>query len=41
MNQFVTQAAESGQVLPIGLVAGVVLAASVLLTLAWLAYLYR
>jgi hypothetical protein len=39
VNQFVAQAGDGA--LPIGLVAGVVLAVSVLLTLAWLAYLYR
>ena len=38
MNQFVVQSAEP---LPVGLVAGVVLGVSLLLTLGWLAYLYR
>jgi hypothetical protein len=37
----VAQTAESEMVLPIDLVAGVVLAVSLLLTLGWLAYLYR
>jgi hypothetical protein len=38
VNQFVVQSAEP---LPVGLVAGVVLVASLLATLGWLVYLYR
>ena len=41
MNQFVAQAAEPEMALPIDFVGGVVLVVSLLLTIGWLAYLYR